>query len=61
VATLEGVPLAVRIPIGKRGQVFFSSFHFHPQTAALADALLFRGMDGLERGAGNQSEEAIGD
>ncbi len=59
VSVFEGVPLAVRIPVGKRGQVFFSSFHLYPQTAALADALLFRGMVGLERGAGDQSEEAI--
>jgi hypothetical protein len=58
-SVFKGVPLAVRIPIGQRGQVFFSSFHLHPQTAALADALIFRGMDGLERGAGDQSEEAL--
>ena len=59
VAVFKGVPLAVRIPIGKNGQVFFSSFHLSPQTSALADTLLFRGMAGLERGAGDQSEEAI--
>ena len=55
----KGVPLAVRIPIGQNGQVFYSSFHLHPQTPALSEALLFRGMVGLERGAGDQSEEAL--
>ncbi|MSQ01833.1 MAG: hypothetical protein EXR71_08065 [Myxococcales bacterium] len=55
-----GAPLAVRIPVS-RGQVVFSSFHMFPQTAALADALLFRGLDGLERGDGDKSQEAAGE
>ncbi len=57
---LAGAPLAIRIPVS-RGQIVFSSFHMFPQTTALADALLFRGLDGLERGDGDKSLEAAGE
>ena len=55
----KGVPLVVRFPVGKSGQVVFSSFHMFPQNPALADAVLFRGLVGLEVGAGSKSDEAI--
>lgn len=61
IKVMTGAPLAVRIPVGKSGQVYYSSFHLSPQTPALADALLFRGMVGLEPGAGDKSEEAAGE
>ncbi|GDX82166.1 hypothetical protein LBMAG42_39770 [Deltaproteobacteria bacterium] len=55
----KGVPLMVRFPVSKSGQVTFSSFHLYPQNPALADAVLFRGMEGLEAGAGGKSDEAL--
>lgn len=57
----KGVPLAVRIPVGKSGQVFYSNFHLFPQTNALTDALLFRGIEGLEPGSGDKSAEVAGE
>ena len=54
---LDNVPLAVRFPAG-RGQVVFTSFHTVAQTLAIADAVLFRGVEGLESGAGQDSVEA---
>lgn len=64
VVVQKNVPLIVRIPpstygLGANGQVVFSSFHLYPQTPVLSDALLFRGIDGLEVGAGEKSSEAI--
>ena len=56
-AELENVPLAVRFPAG-RGQVVFTSFHTIAQTPAITDAILFRGIEGLEAGAGSDSEAA---
>ncbi len=55
----KNVPLVVRFPVGKSGQVVFSSFHMFPQNPALADAVLFRGLVGLEVGAGSKSDEAV--
>jgi hypothetical protein len=57
---LPDSPLAVRFEDG-RGQVLFTSFHSIAQTPALADAVLFRGVDGLQPGAGKDSEEASGE
>jgi len=57
VKVVKRAPLIVRVPVGKSGQVVYSSFHLFPQTPALADALLFRGIQGLEPGAGDKSEE----
>ncbi len=57
---MAGAPLAVRIPVN-RGQIVYSSFHMFPQTTVFADALLFRGLDGLERGDGDKSQEAAGE
>jgi hypothetical protein len=54
---LDNAPLAVRFTDG-RGQVLFTSFHSLAQTPALADAVLFRGVDGLRPGLGQDSAEA---
>jgi len=53
---IDDAPLAVRFVAGN-GQVFFSSFHLVAQTPAVTDAILFRGLEGLESGAGSQSAE----
>ncbi len=53
---IDDSPLAVRFVSGQ-GQVFFTSFHLVAQTPAVTDAILFRGLEGLEAGAGSQSAE----
>ncbi len=55
---VDDAPVAVRFVSGN-GQVLFTSFHLVAQTPAVADAVLFRGMEGLVAGAGSQSEEAV--
>ncbi len=57
---IDDAPLAVRFVSGQ-GQVFFTSFHLVAQTPAVTDAILFRGLEGLEPGAGSQSAEVEGE
>lgn len=60
-ASLTGVPLLVRFPVGKNdGLVVFSSFAWLPQNSTQGQALLLTAVTGLEPGAGSQSAEASG-
>ena len=54
-----GVPMAVRFTVGHSGQVVFTNFHLFAQTASVADAILFRGIEGIEAGNGSKSAEAV--
>ncbi|MCP4806656.1 MAG: hypothetical protein GY913_29150 [Proteobacteria bacterium] len=52
--TMEDVPLLVQFEVGT-GHVVFSSFHWHAQTAGVADAMLVEVVPGLDPGSADAS------
>jgi hypothetical protein len=52
-AELEDVPLLVTFPHGA-GEVYLSTFHWHAQTSAAADTILFSLVEGLNPGGGEE-------
>jgi hypothetical protein len=57
--SLPDVPLLVHFPTG-RGQVVYANFHIGSQTPYVAQSLLLDAVEGLDIGAGDQSDEASG-
>lgn len=53
--TVEGVPLMVRFPAGRSGQVVFTTFHWNAQNPDVARALLLGAVEGIYEGAGSAS------
>jgi hypothetical protein len=58
-AELEDVPLLVAFPHGA-GTVYFSTFHWHAQSSAVADTILFSVVDGLYPGGGEEADTGAG-
>lgn len=56
--SLPDAPLMVRFGVGT-GQVVYTTFHWSAQTPDLTRALLLRGIEGLEEGAGEDSTETV--